>query len=480
MFTSDMPFTFKEYITYKETERFLDSLIFSRPIPHFAPQKSSQPVRKNPLGTERIVSLLDVAGKPHLDNKYIHITGTSGKSSTSYIMSSLLQAQRYRTGLFISPHITTVAEHMQVNGLFPSFGELMVLVERFKPLIDMEYEQNELGMISRFELLVVLALEYFSQQQTDYVVLEVGVGGRYDATNAVESAEVCVITNIGLDHMHILGDSLEEIAQDKIGILKPGSPLVTAEQRPELLAIFRKEAEVFDAEVEVLGRDFHVEAVRAEADRTVFHYHSPAHRYHDVSLSTCGIYQAHNAALAIRSLELISEKNGQEIDEGALRTGLQQVRLPVRYEQVNDDPVVILDGAHNPDKIRSFVSYIQQRFALDEIIFVCGFTTGKKPRKMLASLLEAGRNFFLTRVMTPHRAYEEPYHLKQLLESLNPSAEITIKLDPLQALDVAVEQAREQGKIVCVTGSLYLAGHLRQRWYPEYEMLQQRHLFPEL
>ncbi len=478
MLAPDPPLTFEEYITYKETERFLDSLIFSRPIPHFAPQKTPPPSRKNPLGVERIASFLQAAGKSHLNNRYIHITGTSGKSSTAYIMSGLLQAQNYRTGLFTSPHITTVAELLQVDGRLPSTREMVALVERFKPLIDIEYEQKGLGMISHFECLVALALEYFFQRQTDYVVLEVGVGGRYDATNVIERAEVCVITRIGLDHTNILGNTLPEIAHDKIGILKKDCPLITAEQNPEILSIFREEADRFDSDVEVLGQDFWIEQVRAEQKGTVFHYRSQSHVYSDLTVSACGAYQARNAALAIRSLELISERNHRPIDEHALRRGLQQVHIPVRYELVNDSPPVILDGAHNPDKMKSLTSFLQQRVGQDDIIIVCGFTSGKQPRKMLASLLQVSRTFFLTRVITAHRECEEPFHLKQLLESFDAPANITIRLDPFMALDAAVDMARQQGKVVCVAGSLYLAGHLRQRWYPECDILQHRHLFP--
>ena len=220
-----------------------------------------------------------------------------------------------------------------------------------------------------------------------------------------------------------------------------------------------------------MGQDFRIENVKAEKEKTVFDYISEKNTYKELTTSMCGAFQAHNAALAIRALEIVTEKNKVGIEEHALRTGIASTVIPARYEKVNDDPLVILDGAHNPDKIARLASYLKSRFANNEVIFVCGFTSGKNPEEMLTSLLEVGNMFYLTRVITGYREDEEPLYLKSVVTSLAPSVEASISLDPFTALDMAMDEAAKQGKMVCVTGSLYLVSYLRQRWYPEYETL---------
>jgi dihydrofolate synthase/folylpolyglutamate synthase len=458
------------YLRYKEIERFLDSLVFSKPTPHFVPSKH-EVTQKNPFGLERIRSFLTALEDPHLKNRYMHIAGTSGKTSTTYFLSNIFQTQGYHIGMFTSPHICTFAEYFTVDMNLPPVQEILDLIEHSKPLIDAEYESKGLGMISYSEFLLAMALRYFSGKNVEYVALEAFLGGRYDATNIIEGAEASIITNIGLDHTHILGDTLEEIATDKIGILKAHCPLITAEQRPQILEIFSNETGKFDADLHVLGQNFRVEHIRAEQERTIFDYRSERNTYKDLITSMCGGFQAHNAALAIRALEIVSQKNKTRLAEDALRTGIASTAIPARYEKVHEEPLVILDGAHNADKIACLVSYLKRRFGSNKVIFVCGFTSGKNPEKMLKSLLEVGNIFYLTRVIIGYREDEEPLYLKSVITALNPSVKARITLDPFVALDMAMDEAKTQQKVVCVTGSLYLAAYLRQRWYPEYKAL---------
>ncbi len=461
----------EEYLRYKETERFLESLIFSKPVPHFVSSKRENKTQ-NPFGLERVRSFLQASGSPHLKNKYIHIAGTSGKTSTAYFVAHLLQAHGCKAGLFTSPQICTSVDYFTINMKLPPVKEIIALVEQLKPFIDREYEQKGMGMISHFEFLLAAALRYFAIKQVDYVALEAGLGGRHDATNVIETAAVSLITNIGLDHTHILGKTLPEIAADKVGIIKNGCPLVTAEQKPVLLDLFKQEVHKYDADLQILGKDFWIENVRAEHTGTVFDYISDRHTYDSLTTSVCGTYQAKNAALAIRTLEILSEQNETRIDENVLRKGLSSITIPGRYENVQDNPPVLLDGAHNPDKITSFVSYLQDRFKRDEVIFVCGFSAGRQPEEMLRTLLEVSETFYLTRIITGHRESEEPVFLKSLLNSLSSLVRTHIALDPFTALDMAIEYAKKHDKVVCITGSLYLVSYLRQRWYPEHQMLQ--------
>ncbi len=461
----------EEYIKYKETERFLDSLVFAKPMPHFVPPKHIVK-RKNPFGLERVRSFLAELGNPHLKNTYIHIAGTSGKTSTTYFTANIFHAQGYKTGMFISPHICTFAEYFTINMQLPPVKDIIDLVEQSKTLIDREYETKDMGVISYAECILSMAFTYFAMQHVDYIALEAFLGGRYDATNVIEKSEVSIITNIGLDHTHILGNTLQEIASDKVGIVKEGCPFVTAEQRPEILDIFRKEAHKFDTEVQILGKDFRIENVKTGNEGTVFDYVSEMNTYQTLNTLMCGGYQATNAALAIRALEIVSEKNKKNIDEGALRTGLLKTAIPGRYEKVNDDPVVILDAAHNLDKIEHLVAYLKSRFQKDEVVFICGFTSGKNPEDILKSMLEVSNTFYLTRAIIGYREDEEPGYLKSVITSLNPSVKAIIKLDPFTALDIAMDEAKPQGKVVCVTGSAYLVAYIRQRWYSDYQVLR--------
>jgi dihydrofolate synthase/folylpolyglutamate synthase len=461
----------EEYIKYKETERFLDSLIVAKPIPHFVASKHKI-LQKNPFGLERIASFLAELGNPHLKNKYIHIAGTSGKTSTTYFTANIFQTQGYHTGMFTSPHICTFAEYFTINMQLPPVKVIIELVEQSKSLIDREYEEKEMSVISYAEFVLSMALTYFSLKNVDYVALEAFLGGRYDATNVIEKAEVSIITNIGLDHTHILGDTLQEIASDKVGIVKKDCPLITAEQRPEILEIFRKEVHKFETEVQILGKNFRVENVQPGANGTVFDYVSEMNTYRKLTTSMCGGYQANNTALAIRALEIVSEKNKRTLDEDALRKGILATVIPGRYEKVHDDPLVILDAAHNPDKIVHLVAYLKSRFQKNEVIVICGFTSGKNPAEMLKYLLEVSDTFYLTRAIIGYREDEEPFYLKSVLISLRPSAKATIKLEPFAALEMAMNEAKKQGKAVCVTGSLYLVAYIRQRWYPEYKALE--------
>ncbi len=464
------------YAQHQETERFLDSLRFSKALPHFVPQRQKGNVSK-PFGLEGVASFLSAAGKPQRKNRYIHITGTSGKTSCSYFMTNLLQAQGCRIGLFTSPELCTFAEYFTIDQRLPDIGEIMQLLDRLKPLIDQEYELHGQDHISHFELLLSAALIYFADKASDYVVLEAGLGGKHDATNVIEHAELSIITNIGLDHTQILGKTLPEIAGEKAGIIKQGSPLLTAETRPEILKLFREQTRMKETELEVLGEDFSVDTVQAEKERSSFSYHSDSNHFSDLTMNMRGAYQTRNAALAIRAMELLSLKRGRTLDERALREALQNTVIPARYEQVQDEPPVILDGAHNPDKIASLLSYLKDWSQPDEMVFVCGFSSGRNPKKMLRSLLTLSRQFYLTRPIIGYRDDEDPLYLKKTLHSLDSRARIELHLDPFVALDAAIQHARQHGKTVCVTGSLYLISHLRQRWHPTYEVLEKQRLW---
>ncbi len=462
--------TLDEYVRYKSAERFLESLVLAKPVPHFVAEKHAT-IRKNPFGLERLLSFLGALDHPQRRNKYIHIAGTSGKTSTTYLVAALLQAQGYATARFISPHIATAAEYLTINDRLPTISEFVGLIESIKSVIDGEYEHKAYGMISHAELMVALACVYFSRKAVDFVVFEAFLGGRHDATNVIEQSAVSILTNVGLDHTHILGDTVEEIAAEKVGIMKAGCPFLTAEQHPELIGMFRAEAVKYQTAIEVFGQDFRVEQVTTTPTGTCFDYVSAAATYRQLHTPIPGQYQASNAALALRAVEVVAAKHQRPLDEEAIREAIHVTRIPGRFEVVHENPVVILDAAHNLDKMASLTGVLKQLYHSDEILFVCAFTSGRDPKSLFRSMLAVSRTFYLTRAIIGFREDEEPLYLKHILTVLDSDVKTQIALDPFRALELAMHEAQQRRKVVCVTGSAYLVGYVRQRWYPEYTMM---------
>lgn len=459
-----------DYRAYLRTERFLDSLNLAKPVPHFvAPRKTV--TRAHPFGLERVRSFLAALGNPQRQNRYVHVAGTSGKTSTTYLVAALLQGQGYTTGRFISPHLATAAEYLTINDRLPAVAQFVEAVEAIKPVIDSEYEATEFGMISHAEVMVALACRFFSEQQVDIVAWEAFLGGRHDATNVIERAAVSILTNIGLDHTHLLGETREEIAAEKVGIMKTGCPFLTAEQRPEILAMFREEAATQQTTVEVLGHDFAIERLTSTATGSEFDYRSEARTLRALRLALVGPYQARNAALALRALDIVTTKNQRPFNEDRVRDTLGKTVIPGRFEQVQNDPVVILDAAHNAEKMASLTGALKQLYPQDEVIFVCALTSGRDPGEILRHMLEASRTFYLTRAIVGFREDEEPRYLQHVLKTAEPDARAHIALDPFRAVDLALREARTRQKVVCVTGSAYLVAYVRQRWHPEQTLL---------
>ena len=459
--------TLEQYARYKRLEQFFDSLIATKPLPSFVvPAQSSG--KPKPFGLERLASLLNRLGNPQNDLRFVHIAGTSGKTSTTYFTAELLRSQGYRVGMFTSPHVATFAEYFTIDGQLPPVSDLIALLAEFQSAFNAEYEHHDFGVISYFELLVALAVLYFRRRNVDYVVLEAGLGGQHDATNVIPHSEVSIITNIGLDHTQILGETLAEIANDKLGIVRAGSPLLTAEARHDLVEMFQRRAAQLHTNLECLGTTFHIEHAVAEHDSVTFDYISNSTVLRGLTTMMCGAYQAQNAALAIRAVELIALKNGTRLREAALREGLKTTCIPARYERMQDHPPVILDGAHNPDKIEQLAAYLQSQYEEHSMIVVCGLTSGRNVAAMLEPLARLAAAFYLTRVITGYRMTEEPRYLQETLRRLAPAIPTHLAIDPDDALESALAQAKREGRPICVTGSLYLAGHLRQRWHPEY------------
>jgi dihydrofolate synthase/folylpolyglutamate synthase len=388
---------------------------------------------------KRTRAFLDLLGSPDQDFKYIHVTGTAGKGSVSTMLEEVLSASGKKVGLHTSPHVTTSTEKIKANGLYISPEEFVGLVEYIKPFVRKAQKQRPYGAPSAFELFFAIALLYFKKQKCEWVVLEVGLGGRYDATNVIQDPKVTVITTIDYDHTEILGKTLNEIAYDKAGIIKTGSVFFTAEQRPSLQALFKK---------------------ICQEKKVSFN-----------NIDKQGNYQEYNKALVSAICAYLG------IPEQSIEEGIAKTRLACRFELIQEHPRVILDGAHNRAKIRSTFFNISN-LAFKKLIVVAAIAdTNRDHEPVLKAVAEKADHIIFTQVSLDER---RTVHPKKLLEESKAWKRRGMKLEAIEDHKEALKRALQlaaKDDIVLVTGSFFLAGELRKQWYPEEWVLRNRKSF---
>lgn len=413
------------------------------------------------LRLERMAHLLDLIDNPHHKFRSIHVGGTSGKGSTSQMIASILHKAGYKVGLHTKPHVQILNERHQINGKFVSTSKLVELYRQMKPAIEAVGQSSPFGAPSYFEAQIALTFLLFAQEKVDMAVIEVGLGGFRDATNVLP-ADVSVITNVGLDHTEILGDTVEEIAQDKAGIIKAGQTVITGVNQPSVFRILSKRSREVGAELQMLGLDFDVIADG--------HYiiTCGGEEIDDVYFGMPGRFQAKNGAVAVAAVRAFE---GITVSQDAIREGLATATLPARVETVQQAPLVLLDGAHNPDKIEGAADLVQELGEQKRVITVLGIKSGKTAADMLPFVLAASDKLILT-AFEPKGlwAAEKPEKLAALVAEIEPSFDKEVIHGSLDALQAALDQA-EPADIIWITGSLYLAGELRSHWYPIEQLL---------
>lgn len=408
---------------------------------------------------EPVRRLAELAGSPQLSYPIVQVAGTNGKTSTSRAIESLLRAHGLRTGLFTSPHLVSFTERFQVDGepidgtaLAESWGELQLALQ----VVDAELEAAGQGAVTFFEALAVLAFAAFADAPAEVAVIEVGMGGEWDATN-IADAQVAVITPIDLDHTEVLGDDLETIARTKAGIIKPGSSVVTAEQDPEALEEIAEAAGRQGARLLVAGRDFDLSDDRlAVGGRQIDVVGTAGHAYDPAFVPLFGHHQAENVALAIAAVETFLGGE-RPVPEEVLDEGLGQLTSPGRLQLVSSDPVVYVDAAHNPHGARSLVRAVEESFDFDEIALVVGVLGEKDARGVLEALAPIAHAVYLTPVYSPRSLSAET--LRSIAETAIPDTALEVAGGLPEALDVARGWAeRSDGRAVFVVGSVLLAG----------------------
>ncbi|CTO91743.1 TPA: bifunctional folylpolyglutamate synthase/dihydrofolate synthase [Streptococcus pneumoniae] len=406
------------------------------------------------FGLERMVELLALRGNPHLKLKVLHIGGTNGKGSTIAFLKKMLEKLGLRVGVFSSPYLIHYTDQISINGESISEARLEALMADYQSLLEGEAVANLQGT-TEFEIITALAYDYFASEQVDVAIMEVGMGGLFDSTNVCQPI-LTGITTIGLDHVALLGDTLEAIAEQKAGIIKQGMPLVTGRIAPEALTVIDRIAEGKDAPRLAYGTDYQVRHQESVVTGEVFDYTS-AVRQGRFQTSLLGLYQIENAGMAIALLDTFCQEDGRELaSNDFLGQALEETSWPGRLEIVSRDPLMILDGAHNPHAIKALLVTLQERFAdyHKEILFTCIKT---KALEDMLDLLGAMPDTELTLThFADSRATDESV-LKEAAKSRNLSYQ-----DWHDFLEQNLTDKKEEKQTIrIVTGSLYFLSQVR-------------------
>jgi len=446
---------------YREAVAFVRSFSYLSLRDNFGSKKQD-----SSFFLKRTRYFLDLLGSPDKAARYIHVTGTAGKGSVCSLLSSILRRSGATTGLFTSPFVTTTAEQIQVDGKYISAVEFVEIVDYLKPFIAKMAKESPYGAPAGFEILLTIALVYFQRQKCSWVVLEAGLGGRYDATNVIDQPAITAITNIDYDHTEILGKTLNKIAYDKAGIIKSGSSFFTSETRPALLNIFRK-----------------ICAEKSVSFEAIPKQSSPEEANLALVKSIC------------RTLN---------IKDASVESGIKETKLPCRFEIMSKAtpaeptmPTIILDGAHNRAKMRSTIGNLK-KIKYDKLIVVLSISNTKRGNlAVIAPLARITDHFILTSTNAYERRSLHPKVLLPLVKRFKKKkATVEITEDCYKALERAKRLAykistKNAGRLtriaathnspndscILVTGSFFLAGQLRYCWYREEEALRKRGAF---
>ena len=405
------------------------------------------------FGLERMVELLALRGNPHLKLKVIHIGGTNGKGSTIAFLKNMLEKMGLRVGVFSSPYLIHYTDQIAINGESIPEARLEALMADYQTLLEGEAAANLQGT-TEFEIITAIAYDYFAFEQVDVAIMEVGMGGLLDSTNVCQPI-LTGITTIGLDHVALLGDTLEAIAEQKAGIIKQGVPLVTGHIAAEALAVIDQIAEGKQATRIVYGRDYQVSHHESIVTGEAFGYTS-AVRQGRFQTGLLGLHQIENAGMALALLDSYCQATDRELPDNALvAQALEETRWPGRLEVVAREPLMILDGAHNPHAIKALLATLKERFTdyQKEILFTCIKT------KALEDMLDLLETLSDTKITLTHfedsRATDEKV-LKEMSDSRNFNYQ-----DWQEFLDQKLSENEEKKTVRIITGSLYFLAQVR-------------------
>ncbi len=389
------------------------------------------------LGLSRITQLLERLGNPHKNVKFIHVTGTNGKGSVTKMLSCILNAQRYKTGLFSSPFVTRVNESIQLDGNEISDNEFAELIGDIMPVAEAMDEPP-----TEFEITTAAAFEYFSKKNCDVAVIECGLGGDMDSTNVIEAPLLSVITNVEADHSAFLGDTIAEIAAHKAGIIKKGCPVLFGGNSMEALEVISEKAinsKIFTVDYSNLSN------ISCTLSGSTFNFGEQ-----NFSLSMLGIYQPYNAAIAISAVEIL-RKNVLDISNKAVYEGLKNARLNGRFELIKENPIVIFDGSHNPHGVNAAIESIKNYFD-GKVVLLMGVMADKEYPEMVKTLSEVAAKAFTVKPKNP-RALDSMLLADEFIRN-GVDAEFSTELSA--GVEKALTYAEKHQLPLIALGSLYM------------------------
>ncbi len=400
----------------------------------------------------RMRSLLSRIGDPHLGRGTVHVAGSKGKGSVAAMIAAVLRAANVSTGLYTKPHLHRFAERIAVDGeaIAPEdFGRLMA---ELAAAIEAEETGAQYGTVSTFEALVALAFLYFREREVAWQVLEVGLGGRLDATNIFDEKAVCVITPIGLEHTAILGDTVGQIAEEKAAIITPGATVVMGPQREAAADVVRRVCAEREATLIEVAQSCAMKRTGGNREGQDLMLRTDRATY-KLRLPLLGRHQLSNAATAVLSLETLAA-HGIEIDEAAMRRGLAALRWPGRIELLRQRPLVIVDGAHSRDSARALAQTVREELGLSEMTLVVGCSGDKDIKALAGELAPLATQVIATRSRHP-RAMDPR-------EIVDVFAARELPATACEPVGAAVDAAQAQGGAVLVCGSLFVAAEARE------------------
>ena len=422
------------------------------------PKTGAQRQRDMHEAMARTADFLAFADNPEAQFPAVHVTGTSGKGSVSMMVGAMLQGMGLRTGLHTSPYLQMPTEKLMVNGCAVSLAGFAKLVRQFRD-VHASWGAAD-GVYNRLrytEAWTAITFMWLAQQNLDFAVVEAGMGGRLDPTNLMPS-ELAIITNVAFDHVKSLGPELTDIARHKAGIIKQNKPAITAVTQPELFAILEQEAAEKEAKLYALNRDFSYEV----HDAHTITVDAPFGRYERVKVGPVGRYQLGNAAIAIAALDVLV---GHQKLAGPINTAaLANFSCPGRMEQVSRKPLILLDGAHNPHKMRALVESLKDAFPEKKITAITGSIVNKEVADILQVLVPAVDRIIATAPNVPGKPAVDPAIIQETVAQLS-TIPVSTAPDVRTAVDEAMGLAGPD-ELILVTGSLYLVGEARELWYP--------------
>ena len=413
---------------------------------------------------ERIQFVMSLLGDPQNKIKVIHVAGTAGKGSVCHYISHLLQIHGFKVGLTVSPHLVNIRERVQINNKMISEAKFCRYLTEIKPFIE-KIKETKHKTLSYFEIIHALAYYIYFKEEVDYAVMETGMGGRYDATNTVASEnKVAVLSKIGFDHTEILGDTLEKIAAEKAGIIHKHNLVISIDQRPEVEKVFYTKSRDNEARFNVVKK--YSSAIKSYSMHTRFDFSYKDISIKKIELSTPALYQLENVSLALSTLIEISKRDRFQINEDLIRKTLIAIKLPGRFDIKSiKNKQIIIDGAHNPEKMSAFVKSLVTRFPNKKFRFLVSIKKGKNYKEILENITPVASKIYLCEFRVSDQGWiveaEKPKHLAEVLDKIG-FADYTIILNTEAALKDFLKHPHDINEINVITGSLYLVSQVYQ------------------